>query len=251
MMTVLVLGGCGFIGSHLVDALLRHGVGVRVFDRQAERFRPPVHGVEYRFGNFSDRMSLVEAMTGVDVVIHLISTTFPGTADLDPRTDVKDNLIGTLNLLDSMVSLGIKRIVYFSSGGTVYGVPDRVPIPESHALRPINSYGIVKAAIENYLEMYRRTRGISPLILRPSNPYGPRQGHAQAEGDAGGGDIARRAARRLEQGSHGEGRNAGRRDRAHAAPPPLSLSPGCRPRAGFWARRLAQRAPSRGDCRLL
>ncbi len=182
MMTVLVLGGCGFIGSHLVDALLRHGVGVRVFDRQAERFRPPVHGVEYRFGNFSDRMSLVEAMTGVDVVIHLISTTFPGTADLDPRTDVKDNLIGTLNLLDSMVSLGIKRIVYFSSGGTVYGVPDRVPIPESHALRPINSYGIVKAAIENYLEMYRRTRGISPLILRPSNPYGPRQGHAGVQG---------------------------------------------------------------------
>ncbi len=179
---VLVIGGCGFIGSHLVDALLRRGVNVRVFDRQVERFRPPLPGVDYRMGNFSDRMALVEAVSGVDVVVHLVSTTFPGTADLDPRTDIQDNLVATIGLLDSMVLLGIPRIVYLSSGGTVYGPPDCVPIPETHPLRPINSYGIVKVAIENYLGMYRRTRGLRPLILRPSNPYGPRQGHTGLQG---------------------------------------------------------------------
>ena len=177
-----MLGGCGFIGSYVVDALYRQGKSVRVFDRQAERFRAPLHGVDYRYGVFSDRMALIDAMAGVDCVVHLVSTTFPGTADLDPRTDVQDNLVGTINLLDSMISLGVRRIVYLSSGGTVYGIPESVPIPETHPLRPINSYGIVKVAIEHYLEMYRRTRGISPVILRASNPYGPRQAHTGVQG---------------------------------------------------------------------
>lgn len=181
-MKTLVLGGSGFIGSHVVDALLRYGHEVRVFDRQPERFRPPVRGVDYRYGNFSDRMALIDAMAGTDVVLHLVSTTFPGTADLDPRTDVQDNLVGTISLIDSMLSLGLRRIMFLSSGGTVYGVPEAVPIPETHPLRPINSYGIVKAAIENYLDMYRRTRGLSPVVVRASNPYGPRQSHVGVQG---------------------------------------------------------------------
>lgn len=181
-MKVLVLGGNGFIGSHVVDALLRQGHAVRVFDRQPERFRPPLPGVDYRFGNFSDRMALIDAMADTECVLHLVSTTLPGTADLDPRTDVQDNLCGTIGLLDSMQSLGIRRILFLSSGGTVYGIPDSVPIPETHPLRPINSYGIVKAAIEHYMEMYRRTRGLSPVIIRASNPYGPRQAHLGVQG---------------------------------------------------------------------
>lgn len=181
-MKVLVIGGCGFIGSHVVDRLLAQGFRVRVFDRQAERFRPPLDGVEYQFGNFNDRMAVIAALSGVDAVMHLVSTTFPGTADLDPRTDVLDNLGGTLSLLDAMVGLGLSRIVFLSSGGTVYGPPDILPIPESHPLRPINSYGVVKCAIEHYLDMYRRTRGLSPVAIRASNPYGPRQGHAGVQG---------------------------------------------------------------------
>lgn len=181
-MKVLVTGGCGFIGSHVVDSLLSWGYRVRVFDRQAERFRAPINGVEYQFGNFNDRMAVIDALSGIDAVMHLVSTTFPGTADLDPRTDVLDNLGGTLSLLDAMVSLGMSRIVFMSSGGTVYGPPDTVPIPESHPLRPISSYGIVKCAIEHYLEMYRRTRGLLPVSIRAANPYGPRQGHAGVQG---------------------------------------------------------------------
>jgi UDP-glucose 4-epimerase len=179
---VLVIGGSGFIGSHVVDRLLVHGHSVRVFDRQPERFRPPLPQVEYRYGEFADRMALVEALSGTDTVFHLLSTTVPGTADLDPATDVHDNLVGTINLLDSMQRLGLSRILFLSSGGTVYGIPEVVPIPETQALRPINSYGIVKAAIEHYLEMYRRTRGFSPVIVRASNPFGPRQAHSGVQG---------------------------------------------------------------------
>jgi UDP-glucose 4-epimerase len=181
-MKVLVIGGSGFIGSHVVDKLLAHQHSVRVFDRRPEQFRAPLSGVDYRFGEFADEMTLVEALSGMDVVYHLVSTTVPGTADLDPKTDVRDNLIGTINLLDSMQRLGLTRLLFLSSGGTVYGIPDVVPIPETHALRPVNSYGIVKAAIEHYLEMYRRTRGFSPVIVRASNPFGPRQAHSGVQG---------------------------------------------------------------------
>jgi UDP-glucose 4-epimerase len=181
-MKVLVIGGCGFIGSHVVDKLLAHEHSVRVFDRRPERFRAPLSGVDYRFGEFADEMTLVEALSGVDAVYHLVSSTVPGTADLDPKTDVRDNLVGTINLLDSMQRLGLSRILFLSSGGTVYGIPEVVPILETHALRPINSYGIVKAAIEHYLEMYRRTRGFSPVIVRASNPFGPRQAHSGVQG---------------------------------------------------------------------
>jgi UDP-glucose 4-epimerase len=181
-MKVLVIGGSGFIGSHIVDKLLLHGHGVRVFDRRPERYREPLRGVDYRFGDFADRMAVAEAVTGVDVVYHLVSTTLPGTADLDPKTDVQDNLVGAINLFESMHRIGLRRILFLSSGGTVYGIPEKVPIPESHPLRPISSYGIVKASIEHYLEMYRRTRGFSPIVVRASNPFGPRQAHSGVQG---------------------------------------------------------------------
>ncbi len=182
MTKVLVIGGNGFIGSHVVDKLLAHGHSVRVFDRQPERFRGPLPGVDYRTGDFADRMEVVEALAGVDAVYHLLSTTVPGTADLNPKTDVHDNLIGAINLLESMQGLGVRRILFLSSGGTVYGIPETVPVPETHPLRPISSYGIVKASIEHYLEMYRRTRGFSPIIVRASNPFGPRQAHSGVQG---------------------------------------------------------------------
>ncbi|TCT04735.1 NAD-dependent epimerase/dehydratase family protein [Aquabacter spiritensis] len=181
-MKTLVIGGCGFIGSHVVDRLLVHGHSVKVFDRQMERFRPPLDGVEYVIGDFGDQMAVIDALAGVDAVMHLASTTFPSTADLNPALDVQGNLVGTLSLLDAMDRLGVARILFLSSGGTVYGRPDQVPIPETHPLRPINSYGIVKVAIEHYLEMYRRTRKISPVAIRASNPYGPRQGHTGVQG---------------------------------------------------------------------
>lgn len=184
-MKALVLGGCGFIGSHLTDALLLAGHKVRVFDRNPELYRAPLSQVEYRFGDFSDTPKLAEALEGVDVVYHLISTTVPSTSNLAPIEDVQSNLINTLCLLELMVQKKPPKIVFLSSGGTVYGIPDVVPIPENHALRPICSYGVVKVAIENYLHMFHQLHGLEYVILRASNPYGERQGHAGVQGVIG------------------------------------------------------------------
>jgi UDP-glucose 4-epimerase len=184
-MKVLVLGGCGFIGSHLVDDLLAAGHKVRVFDRAAELYRAPLVNVDYRFGDFSDSAYLAEALEGVEVVYHLISTTVPSTSNLDPVGDIQSNLINTVRLLQLMLQKNIKRIVYLSSGGTVYGIPEISPIPESHPLRPICSYGVVKVAIENYLQMFHQLHGLEYVVLRASNPYGERQGHLGVQGVIG------------------------------------------------------------------
>ncbi len=181
-MKVLVLGGNGFIGSHVVDQLLAGGHKVRVFDRSPERYRQPLKQVEYRLGRFDDTFQVAEALQGVDAVCHLISTTVPGTSNLDPIADVQNNLVNTLCLLEQMRKKGLSRILYLSSGGTVYGNPHASPVAESHPLNPISSYGVVKVAIEKYLLMYQQLYGLQPVILRPSNPYGPRQGHAGVQG---------------------------------------------------------------------
>jgi UDP-glucose 4-epimerase len=111
-MRALVLGGCGFIGSHIVDALLARGHSVAVLDRSPERFRPPLRGVDYTFADLNDRMALAEALTGNDMVFHLVSTTVPGTANLDPRADVSGNLLSTLGLLETMVSLDLAALIH-------------------------------------------------------------------------------------------------------------------------------------------
>jgi len=181
-MNALVLGGNGFIGSHLVDCLLDGGNKVRVFDRLPERYSHAMANVDYHIGHFGDAFSMAEALYGIDVVYHLVSTTVPSTSNLDPSADVRDNLLATIVLLEQMVKAGVRRIIYLSSGGTVYGNPIQLPITEGHPLNPICSYGIVKVAVENYLFMFRHLYGLSPVVFRPSNPFGPRQGHIGVQG---------------------------------------------------------------------
>lgn len=184
-MKFLVLGGSGFIGSHVVDAALENGHSVRVFDRTEERFRPTPEAVEFVQGNLDDTATLAEALIGVDIVFHLISTTVPTTANLDPIADIQGNLIATVRLMELMRRHGLQRMLYLSSGGTVYGVPKTEVVPEAHPLNPISSYGIVKVAIENYIRMEQSVHGLRPIILRPSNPFGPRQGHGGVQGVIG------------------------------------------------------------------
>lgn len=184
-MKTLVIGGCGFVGSHVVDQLLARNMDVRVYDRRPEAFRAPFPQIEYVTGDLADTAQIFEALSGVDAVIHLASTTVPATSNLDPVADIAGNLIPTVRLLEVMRSAGVRKIIYLSSGGTVYGVPETDPIAESHPLRPISSYGIVKVAIENYLFMEQRLHGLQHVILRASNPYGPRQGHTGIQGIIG------------------------------------------------------------------
>jgi len=171
---VLVLGGCGFIGSHVVDHALAAGHAVRVLSRSPDRARPPIAGVDYRLAGLDDRAALTDALQGCDAVLHVLSTSHPASAEREPVADVEGNLIGTLRLLQAMRDTGVRRLVYVSSGGAIYGPPEVVPIPESHPLRPIGSYGIVKAAIESYIATAAR-QGLVATVLRPANAFGPRQ----------------------------------------------------------------------------
>lgn len=181
-MLALVTGGNGFIGSGLVDRLRAAGHHVRVLDQSVPRADVDWHGVDYVTGSLTDVAKLPALLDGVDLVFHLASSTVPSTSNLDPAADVQSNLIGALNLCRAMIEAGKRRLIFFSSGGTVYGNPRQLPVPETHALHPISSYGVVKVAIENYLLMYEQLGDLDPLILRPSNPYGPRQSSAGLQG---------------------------------------------------------------------
>lgn len=184
-MRALVLGGTGFIGSYVVDRLVAGGHQVRVFSRTPERFRPPLPAVDYRLADFTDIPALAAALRGIEVVYHLLSTTVPGTSNQDPVFDIESNLVATVRLLQLLRDSGVGRLVYLSSGGTVYGVPETLPIPEEHPLHPICSYGVVKVAVENYLHMFHQLYGLDYVVLRASNPYGARQGHFGIQGVIG------------------------------------------------------------------
>lgn len=181
-MKVLVLGGNGFLGSHIVEELILHNHDVRIFDRSVNKAHLPIPNVHYYWGDFSDSVLIAEALESVDLVIHCISTTIPSTSNRNPTLDIQQNLINTVNLLESMTRAGVKRLIYLSSGGTVYGSPKQLPVNEEHALNPICSYGVVKVAVENYIGMFKALYGLKPIIIRPSNPYGIRQGHAGVQG---------------------------------------------------------------------
>lgn len=174
-MKALLIGGNGFLGSHIADSLLKIGSSVRCLDLYPEIFRDPLSGVEYHFGSFLDPAALNAALDGIDVVYHLASTTIPATAAADPMRDVQENLLGSLGVLQALRSRGIRRLIFVSSGGTVYGSPQYLPVTETHPLQPQSSYGIVKTAIEGYVDEMRRSGMLDSLVFRLSNPFGPRQ----------------------------------------------------------------------------
>ena len=183
-MKCLVLGGGGFIGSHVVDQLLDAGHDVRIFERpRVPRYRDfPPGRVEWIEGDFQNAAAVRPTLDGIDTVIHLISTTLPKSSNDDPIFDVQSNVISTLRLCDFAVEAGVRRIVFISSGGTVYGVPRHLPIREDHPTDPKVSYGIVKLAIEKYLALYHAQRGLGYVVLRVANPFGERQRVDVAQG---------------------------------------------------------------------
>jgi UDP-glucose 4-epimerase len=184
-MKIIVFGGGGFIGSAIVDRLLLDGHEIRVFERpRIEPYRSFYQNekVEWVTGEFMSIHDINEAITGMDVVLHLISTTLPKNSNDNPIYDVQSNLIGSIQLLDAMVAQSVKKIVFISSGGTVYGHSKYLPIDEQHPTEPNVSYGITKLAIEKFLLMYQQLHGIKTTILRVANPYGERQRIETAQG---------------------------------------------------------------------
>jgi UDP-glucose 4-epimerase len=184
-MKCLILGGGGFLGSHLCDALLAEGHSVRIFDRpNLQRFRTfsADENVEWLEGDFANEDDIAHAVPGCDIVYHLVSTTLPKSSNDNPVYDVETNLVGTLNLLNHTHKAKIKKIIFLSSGGTVYGVPETIPIKENHPSNPICSYGITKLAIEKYFHLYHTLYGLDYCVLRLANPYGERQRVTGAQG---------------------------------------------------------------------
>ena len=187
-MKIIIFGGGGFVGSAIVDRLLVEGHDLRVFERpRVEAYRTflTTEKVEWMTGDMLSGHDLHMALEDRELVIHLVSTTLPKSSNEDPIYDVQSNLVGTLQILNSMVEMNIKKIIFISSGGTVYGTPKYLPIDEKHPCNPQVSYGIIKLAIENYLLLYKRLHGIKPIIFRVANPYGKRQRVETAQGAIG------------------------------------------------------------------
>ncbi len=183
-MKALVIGGNGFIGSHLVDALLDRGWTVRVLDVQGRRFDPLPPRVQFIQGDLSQSFLVREALTGVDRVFHLAWSTIHEISNQDPAADVAANLVPSIHLIEACRQTSVKRIVFTSSGGTVYGPAKTLPIPEAHPQNPVTAYGITKLAVEKYLGMFFQLFGLEYAVLRPSVPYGPRQNPLGRQGAA-------------------------------------------------------------------
>lgn len=186
-MRCLVLGGGGFIGSAVSDRLLRDGHLVRVLARSKlipYRAFSPEEPMEWMRGDFLNVHDLRAAVRGIDVVFHLVSTTVPKTANDDPIWDAQSNLIGSLQLLQVLQehAQSVRKIIFISSGGTVYGPTYYLPIDENHPTNPLTAYGITKLAIEKHLQMFTHLHGVPSIILRVSNPYGERQRIEAAQG---------------------------------------------------------------------
>ncbi len=180
-----MVGGGGFIGTHLVERLVERGDPVRVYNRSPNRFRALPVGAEYVEGELGNHGLIRESVEGMQTVFHLASNTLPKTSNDDPIYDVRSNLVDTLQLLEACVEAGVGKVVFASSGGTVYGPPETVPIAEDHPNNPISSYGIVKLAIEKYLGLFHHLYGLDYASLRISNPYGPYQDPAGQQGAIG------------------------------------------------------------------
>ncbi len=176
-MKVLVTGGAGFIGSNIVDALIAGGDSVAVVDNlstgRLENLNPKA--VFYKADIRDAAVAGIFESERPDVVCHHAAQVNVRTSVDDPVLDADINVLGSINLLQCAVKHGVKKFVFASSGGAVYGEQEVFPATESHPTRPLSPYGITKRTIEHYLAYYRNVHGLEYTALRYANVYGPRQ----------------------------------------------------------------------------
>jgi UDP-glucose 4-epimerase len=188
-MKVLVLGGFGFIGAHVVASLVGRGHAVRVLEwpgqRPHELVLPQWNDVELLEGDFLDADTVSAALQGVEAVVHLVCTVLPEQSNENPIHDIETNVVGTVRMLALARRHRVRKIVFSSSGGTIYGRAQTIPITEDHRTEPLCSYGITKLTIEKYLELSRQLGQLNYAVLRCSNPYGEGQGGHRPQGAVG------------------------------------------------------------------
>lgn len=177
----MVLGGGGFIGRALIRALLSEGALVRGFGRISQ-FGQPETNLPWIHGSFEDQVALVRAIEGMEIVFHLAAGSTPGRSNAAPVGDLMSSVAGSVELLKICNAEGARRVVFSSSGGTVYGVPQIVPIPETAPTDPISAYGVHKLAVEKYLHLYGYLHKLEHVSLRISNPFGPYQDPLRRQG---------------------------------------------------------------------
>ena len=183
-MRVLVTGGAGFIGSHVVDRLVAAGHTVSVVDDlstgRADNVNPraTLHTCDIR----TPELPRVVATARPEAVVHLAAQAAVPRSVEDPLFDASVNVLGTINLLDACRQVGTARVVYVSTGGAAYGDTDVLPTPEEHPTRATSPYGVSKVAAERYLECFAGLTSMTELTLRLANVYGPRQ---RPDGEAG------------------------------------------------------------------
>ena len=177
----LVLGAGGFIGSHLCHALVAAGARVHGFGHRPN-FPDGLPPIRFTAGEFTDRAALALAVDGADIVFHLLGGTTPEASNKDPIADLQVNTLASVQLLELCRAASVRKIVFVSSGGTVYGVPRRVPILEDAPTEPISAYGINKLVVEKYLHLYRHLHGLQSISLRAANPFGPYQSPFRRQG---------------------------------------------------------------------
>lgn len=171
--SAIVLGGGGFLGVNLCRRLVASGRRVRAFGRRCA-FPQALAGVDWYQGDFSDASALAAAIESHDIVFHLVHTTTPHSSNLDMAADLQ-NVSSSIALLDISRDLGVKRIVFVSSGGVLYGRVKQIPTPEDAPTEPITAHGISKLAIEKYLALYEHLYDLDYRVLRVGNPFGPFQ----------------------------------------------------------------------------
>jgi len=170
----LVLGAGGFIGINLCYALNAAGASVRGYGR-APTFPAALPPMRWSTAEFSNRALLAGALEGVDTVFHLLGASIPADVERDPAEDLRTDVATSVDLLGLCQTAGVQRVVFISSGGTVYGVPRSLPISETHPTDPISAYGIHKLLVEKHLGLQAYRHGMRVMVLRVSNLYGPFQ----------------------------------------------------------------------------
>ncbi len=182
-MNILVTGGAGFIGSNVVDAYVNEGHAVVIVDDlstgKKENINPEAKF--YQLDIQSPDVETIFRSHKIDVINHHAAQMDVRKSVADPKFDASINILGMLNVMELGVRYGVKKVIFASTGGAIYGEQDYFPADEQHPLRPLSPYGITKLATEKYLFYYFSVHGIQHVILRYANIYGPRQNpHGEA-----------------------------------------------------------------------
>lgn len=174
---VVVVGGAGFIGTALSQTLLRHGYSVCILDlpKRLAFAAPLPEGVGSRAFSFPDLTGAEQHLTGADALIHLACTTTPANSMQPLSRDAAENIAPSVELFELAGRAGVGQVLFASSGGTVYGNPRQIPVPEDQAGGALSGYGVSKLAIENYLALEAGQAGFTGVSLRIGNPYGTYQ----------------------------------------------------------------------------